>query len=289
MLTDADVADYRTFGFVVLRGLLGADEAVALRAEVDGALRDAYGAAFDDREEEFGGIAGHDLPMMGPRTPRSRDLVGDPRLLGTAARLLRTTALPGSATGTLFFGSAPLHDDYGIPVEGVKFVTYLDPLAAADGALRLLPCSHLPGVEERLAAWRAANPVADEAELAALVDRLPLTVAATRPGDVIAFGFHTWHASVGGRDRYQWSVEYHADPVGEAEHRAVAESVADDLHWAGRHPGYPHWDDTWLHPSDPQRAALSARLRELGMFRITEDGAAASPAHGRGDGGGRGG
>jgi len=272
MLTDADVADYRAFGFTVLRGLLAPGEALALRAEVDGALRDAYGTAFDDREQEFGGIAGHDLPMMGPRTPRSRDLVGDPRLLGTAARLLGTTALPGSATGTLFFGSAPPHDDYGIPVEGVKFVAYLEPLTAADGALRLLPCSHLPGVEERLAAWRAANPVDDEAALAALVERLPLTAAATRPGDVIAFGFHTWHASVGGRDRYQWSVEYHADPAGEAEHRAVAESVADDLRWAQRHPGYPHWDDTWLHPRDAGRAALSARLRELGMFRITEDG-----------------
>lgn len=276
MLADADIEDYRAFGFVVLRGLIGEDEALALREEMQRALRDAYGARYDDREEDFGGIAGHDLPMMGPRTPRSRDLVGDPRLLDAAARLLGTTALPGSAIGTLYFGSAPLHDDYGIPVEGVKFVAYLEPLTAADGALRLLPCSHLPGVDGHLSRWRAANPVHDEVALAALVDRLPLAVAETRPGDVVAFGLHTWHASIGGRDRLQWSVEYHADPVTEAEHRAVAESVADDLRWAEHVEGYPYWDDTWLRPapSAAGRVALSARLRELGMFRVAEGGGA---------------
>ena len=32
--------------------------------------------------------------------------------------------------------------------------------------------------------------------------------AATSPGDVIAFDLHTWHASVGGRDRLAWNAVY---------------------------------------------------------------------------------
>ena len=49
-LREHQVSRYRTFGFVVLRGLLGPKRAEELRAEVDHAIRDAYAETYDERE-----------------------------------------------------------------------------------------------------------------------------------------------------------------------------------------------------------------------------------------------
>lgn len=46
MLTAAQGAHFDLFGFVVLRSLLNAQEVDQLRAEVDGALRDAFAYAY---------------------------------------------------------------------------------------------------------------------------------------------------------------------------------------------------------------------------------------------------
>ena len=40
-------------------------------------------------------------------------------------------------------------------------------------------------------------------------------VVESRPGDVIAFDLHTFHASFGGRDRLAWTIEYLSAPEDE--------------------------------------------------------------------------
>ena len=64
MLTAQQLDQFATFGFVVFPGMLGGRRAAALRAEVDGALRDAYAATYDERVID--GISGHYLPMTWP-------------------------------------------------------------------------------------------------------------------------------------------------------------------------------------------------------------------------------
>src|SRR5581483_2608054 len=139
MLGTAQVDHFRTFGFVVLRGLL-TDLVVALGAEVDAAIRDAYAATYDERVID--GISGHYLPMASRLTPTSSSLVcDDRRLLDAAEALLGGTVLPECPEGVLYFAEAGWHNDDGIGVRGVKFASYFDRLGAANGALRFLPGS----------------------------------------------------------------------------------------------------------------------------------------------------
>jgi Phytanoyl-CoA dioxygenase (PhyH) len=279
MLSDTQIDQYRTFGFLVLPGHLDDGEVAALSAELDRAHRDAFGARYDDRPDH-GGIAGHYLPMMSrTRTPLSLGLVEDPRFLGAAGQLVGATVLPFYAEGILYFGEAGFHDDAGPGVKAVKFVAYLEPLTAAGGALRLLAGSHHPEFSAIVRAWDARHPAMDAQQLRRQVQELPLSVAETRPGDVIAFDWHIRHTSIGGRDRRQWTVSYVRDPAGAEEAERFRDVVVDgNLAFLAEdqddydHAAYPPYDGHWLtpDPAQPERVRLSRRMRELGMFEIVE-------------------
>jgi hypothetical protein len=149
MPTVAQIEHFRTFGFVVLPGLLGTARTDALRAEVDAALHDAYAATYDLRVID--GISGHYLPMTSTLTPVSTSLVcDDPLLIDVGEQLLGGAALPSVPEGVLYFDEAGWHNDDGIGVRGVKFAAYFDSLDAAHGALRFVPCSHHPEAQRSL-------------------------------------------------------------------------------------------------------------------------------------------
>ena len=273
MLTDQQVDHYQTFGFVVLPGWLDEPKAAELGQELDRALRDGYGANFGDREPA-GGIDGHWLPMMSRhRTPISLGLVEDPRFLGAARQLLDGPVLPTFAEGYLLFGEAGFHSDCGTGSLGVKFVAYLEPLTAATGALQLMPGSQHPDFGA-VAAWDTRHRAMDAKGLRRKLAALPCAVAETQPGDVIAFDWHTWHASVGGRDRRQWTVSYAKDPATSEEagrlRDFLASLVPDDEPFD--HDAYPCYDRHWLDPdpAHPDRAALAERMRQLGLFEIAK-------------------
>jgi hypothetical protein len=273
MVTDQQVDHYRTFGFVVLRGYLNQRETAALGQELDGALRDAFGAHFHQRPS-MGGIEGHYLPMMSrQRTPISLALVEDARFLGAARRLLDGQVLPTYAEGVLLFGQAGFHCDDGTGSQGVKFVAYLEPLTAQTGALRLMPGSQHPDFAASLQGWQRRNPALDAEGLRRQLTGMPCHVAETRPDDVIAFDWHTWHASIGGIDRRQWTVGYAKDPATTEETRRFRdffESVVPDGDEPYDHAAYPCYDQHWLvaDPDHPERAALTQRMGELGLFGI---------------------
>jgi Phytanoyl-CoA dioxygenase (PhyH) len=280
MLTDAQIDHFRTFGFLVLRGYLDECETAALADELDRAHRDAFGVRYDERPDNDGGMSGHYLPMMSrSRTPVSLGLVEDPRFLATARQLVGATMLPFYAEGIRYYGQAGFHDDAGPGVKAVKFVAYLEPLTAATGALRLLPGSHHPELSAIVADWNRRHPAMDAEGLRRLVEGLPLYVAETRPGDVIAFDWHLRHTSIGGRDRRQWTISYIRDPVTAEEVERFTDVVVDgnlsflldDLDDYD-HAAYPPYDDHWLapDPAHPERVALSDRMRALGMFQVAE-------------------
>jgi hypothetical protein len=94
----------------------------------------------------------------------------------------------------------------------VKFVAYLESLTAAGGALWLMPGSHHRDFSAAIDAWDARNPARDAEQLWQQITGLPCYVAETQPGDVIAFNWHIRHASIGGKDRRQWTISYAKDP-----------------------------------------------------------------------------
>jgi hypothetical protein len=271
MLTTGQVDHFRTFGFTALRGYL-ADRVTALSAETDAAIRDAYAATYDERVID--GISGHYLPMASRLTPVSTSLVcDDPRLIGAAEQLLGGPVIPECPEGVLYFAEAGWHTDDGIGVRGVKFAAYFDQLTAGTGALRLVPGSHHPEQNARMAGYRDRQmPARDDAEAAACQASFPGFIADTSPGDVIAFDLHTWHASTGGRDRLAWTAVYQRCPETGPERDRMLRSVHDSFEQAfrGFDTGrYPVWRD-WIAgaAAHPGRAGVIERMRHAGVLDL---------------------
>jgi len=271
MLTSGHVDHFRTFGFVVLPGFL-ADRAAALRAETDAAIRDAYAATYDERVID--GISGHYLPMASRLTPVSASLAcDDPRFIDAAEQLLGGPVIPECPEGVVYFAEASWHTDDGIGVRAVKYAVYFGQLTAGNGALRLVPGSHHPEQNARLAAYRNRQlPIRTDAEAAAYQASIPGYVAATVPGDVIAFDLHTWHASTGGRDRLAWTAVYQRCPETDAEGDRTLRSVHDSFEQAFRgfdRNRYPIWRD-WLEDAatHPRRARVIERMRQAGVLDL---------------------
>jgi hypothetical protein len=271
MLTPGQVDHFRTFGFTALRGYL-ADSVCALRAEVDAAIRDAYAATYDERV--FDGISGHYLPMASRLTPVSTSMAyDDPRFIDAAEQLLGGPVIPECPEGVLYFSEAGWHTDDGIGVRGVKFAVYFDELTGGAGALRLVPGSHHPEQNARLAAYSRRRGLArSEAEAAAYQASFPSFIADTSPGDVIAFDLHTWHASTGGRDRLAWTAVYQRCPETEPERERTLRSAHDSFEQAFRgfdRDRYPVWRD-WIAgaAAHPRRADMIERMRHAGILDL---------------------
>ncbi|MGC4891486.1 phytanoyl-CoA dioxygenase family protein [Micromonospora sp. DT227] len=243
-----DIDFLRTHGFHVWRGLLDPAEVAALRDEVRTALQDNYDIR-TTKSDRVTGTAGYYLPMMGRRTPLSRALLADRRLVGIAERLYGCEVVPKPAKGILYRDASPWHQDSVDPhLTAIKLVAYLEPLTGETGALQILPGTHRGEYARILADYRRRWPVAD-ADLDEAVEaaRWPGLTLETQPGDVIGFDVHLWHASLGGRDRLQWSVSYAATPTSAATRDSLRHYVASFL--SVGHPfdsdAYPYFDPDW--------------------------------------------
>jgi hypothetical protein len=260
VLSTQQLDHYRAFGFVVLPDLLGQERSAALRAEVDTAIRDAYASSYDERVID--GISGHYLPMASRLTPLSTSLVcDDPVLIDAAEQFLGGPVLPALPEGVLYFAEAGWHNDDGIGVNGVKFATYFDDLDASNGALRFVPCSHYEQARPNLYAYQRAGYA-----------EVPGVVTASRPGDVIAFDLHTFHASFGGQDRLAWATEYLAVPSDEKSRARSLRWMADAFEQEFRgfdRERYPVWRDWLANPEgQPRRTAIIGRLRQAGVLDL---------------------
>ncbi|MGE7385243.1 phytanoyl-CoA dioxygenase family protein [Streptomyces sp. NPDC004126] len=283
-LSQEQIEHYRNFGYVVLPRLLNDDETGRLTEEVRRAHADAFAT---DERTDGGGIPGRYLPMMTPdRTPLSLSLLEDPRFLDTAGQLAGNV-LPTFAESVLFYREAPLHKDAVPGMSGIKLIMYLEHVTGDTGALRVLPGSHHADYSAVLAAWHRESGVWagewDGKRMRRQLAGLPLQVLETRPGDVVAFDWHLWHATLGGIDRHQWTVSYVRDPETPEETErfrrqmaAVDESELDVPYDPARYPRYaPAWLATGL--GDERHDRTIARMRELGM--VAEEQEATPSAH----------
>ena len=192
------------------------------------------------------------VPMMCERTPVSLRLLD--RFSVIAADLLGRAVLPGRAKGNRYHGDSGWHRDSEHEIPSLGFVTYLDPVNANSGALRVLAGSHtdrdmkLPDVD-------SDEPATGEA-------------VETVPGDVIVFDEHLIHGSTGGHERRQWRVDYVIDPRDADENARVRawfdQSVPDEQHEPGydadRYPSYgPHWQT--------RNRPWTTRLGDLGVYQ----------------------
>ena len=268
MFTHQQITHFRSFGFVVLRGLFDADEVRRLTREVRSSLVEAFGGlGTDDDAEGTGGIRGDYLPLAQDRTPFSQALVADdPRLFQGSTELLGGPTVPTIPIATCFTSNAGWHVDDGRGVGGLKFLAYLEPRTATTGALRVIPGSDEPGFARRLDAYWDQDPAGQG------FDPWPLSsvVLETQPGDVIAFPGRLFHASEGGDRRMAWSIEYLPWPgLGDracmaAVRDAVVEAVDYDRYDRER---WPTWRE-WVAGASPvsSREVAMQRLRLLDVL-----------------------
>ncbi|MCO1655269.1 phytanoyl-CoA dioxygenase family protein [Pseudonocardia humida] len=253
-------AHYRAFGFVVLRGALAPAELDALTRESDRAIRDATGEnhLVDDGG---GGMAGHYVPATGERTPVSAALVR--RFAPVLEELTGVPLLPAVVQHNLLFDMAGWHTDTGHAVPGAKAVAYLEEVDEGTGALRVLPGSHR--LDERVVRDLLQGGVFRGDTWQAATAAVPAHAIASRPGDVIVFDEHIWHASVGGRNRHQWSAGFVLDPQCPEEELAVRNCLASQF-VAGMRLDYDPTHYPWYGPGLREGCPPHwyARLEELG-------------------------
>jgi hypothetical protein len=259
VLTAADIAHFRAFGFLVLRRAL---DPSPLAHEFDRSLREGVRTPFQTNVggEELGGTY---VPMMCERTPVSLSLLD--RFMSVAQTLLHAEVVPVRAKGVRYFGATSWHTDSVHNLASVGFVAYLESLRGTTGALRVIPGSHRPEFGSALAEYLAggASPDTESAKTP-----LPSFIVDTEPGDLLVFDEHLYHASSGGQNRRQWRVDYVAVPARvdeEASVRTYFESVYQPG-WDGGYDAelFPTYGPHWLLSG----RACVARLADLGVYAI---------------------
>ena len=257
---DADVDRFRSFGYLVLPGFFDRELICDLREEMVSTMLAVHGDRYHERPA-MSGMAGHYTCMLGPWAPRTVGLVDSRRLVHLAERLVGGPVLPSpcDTQGILYFDHAGWHRDTGIAIRGVKFVAYLEPLAADSGALRVLPGSH------RLVDSALGHLYSLDVD----VPDVPGQVLATAPGDVIAFDPLLYHASWGGKDRHQWSTMYVRDAIAASWREALLDWYADGVGSVGELPdGYRPFDRSWVEQGSGDICDPALAQRHMWMYRF---------------------
>ena len=227
MLTEGQIACFRTFGFVLLRQLFNRDEQQAISNEYERGLKFARAGA-----TPVGQRRQLNWPNLGPRTPFLATLPEDPRVWDKAAQLFGPDAIGAASNGNHFTGAhTEWHPDTAMRhFHGVKFVLYLDPLQADSGALRVIPGSHLSPFHEELQSipmQESNGAVGEKSGLS--IRQVPAQVCATEPGDALLFNFRTWHGTWGGtQGRRMCSMMFYKNPTTPAQEEATRDMVGQN-------------------------------------------------------------
>jgi hypothetical protein len=262
VLTHHQIIHFRTFGYVVLRGLLTPAETDTLRAEVTTQLTDAFGVLGTEPGPDDG-ISGDYLPLAVNRAPLSLSLIADdPRTFLASAELLGSPSVPSIGTATCFTGDSSWHTRQGPDVGGVAFWADLEPRTAETGAIRVIPGSHLPDFERLLWQYGAVEPAASGFE----EWDWPHVVIDTEPGDVVALDLHARTCTRGGTPRLSWTIEYLPWPgVADQKRMAVVRDLLlDDVEYDGEAYDRDRWP-VWREWAD---GAAGISSRELAVDRL---------------------
>ena len=249
---------FNTFGYMVLRQFLGAEDLEHLARDHEDALTTQYPPARNDGSERLW------TRMFDESTPFAASLIEDLRFLTPAQQICGDDVLGIGTDVNRYVGDTGWHPDTGDERQiAVKYIFYLDPVDASTGALRVIPGSHLLRGAERKAFAEAVSKMAPE--------DVPCEAVATEPGDVAAFDIRTWHASLGGGDnRRAWNLDYFRNPESDDE---IEQLCALGLGHAGSILHFKHlrqytYSRNWLdnpHKS-PVRQCWIDRFDEIGYL-----------------------
>lgn len=179
-LTDIQLQQYDSFGFLIIPGFLSNDLVQSLRETLD-RLKAKESGEPDPLKHR-----GRLLNMF-HTDPLHLELFDDLRLHDIAVQLLRDDKVRFLGDEYASFSTpADWHPDMppSLPYESLKFGFYLDDLSRG-GCLRVVPGSHHPEFSESVQAFRGAQTPPAEIESA--------YSCLTNPGDLLIFNLKIWH------------------------------------------------------------------------------------------------
>lgn len=231
LLTEEQCRHFRTFGFVLLRGLFAPD----IDRIIDGfehvfATEEVHEFTNDLHHEQVRRVV---APGFIDRSDRLSWLRTDPRLVGIANSLVGPDHEYEESDGNLFSGDTGWHSDlFGVTRDRlhIKVYFYLDSLRAGTGALRVIPGTNSWNSPFAMALRSGLWSASGAQEQFGVDERdIPCVILETEPGDVTVGDFRTMHATFGGSARRRlFTVNFGERP---AENAAGNDDVQLQAPW----------------------------------------------------------
>ena len=180
MLSPGQLAHMHTFGFLLLRGLLTADEAHQIEREASDIMA-AEGVAHP---------GGQALQPFFERGHFLSQLLADDRIYTLGEDLLGADFFLDGTEGNIHSGQTPWHGGNGRQTRllpEIKIAFYPQPLTLESGCLRVIPGTHRVTDPDPFAVLRDRGDDPDFRPFGMRPDEVPCTPLETEPGDVVVF------------------------------------------------------------------------------------------------------
>ncbi|SDT83351.1 hypothetical protein SAMN05216371_8172 [Streptomyces sp. TLI_053] len=242
MLTESSEEFFAAFGFVVAdSGVLG-DALPQLRVESERAIARAY--PLDPGRTLL-------LPAMSEEHSRhSLSVLHDPRLTGTAERLLGDRVLVKPPKITRFAVPTNWHRDCYMPLRGVKVATYFGdhgttPFHLVPGSHRGPARRYVDRLFGRTTVRRPSSSDRDPTRV--LPPGVPVHTVHLEPGQLLMFDLGLWHANLSADRRLQWAVTYLAVPRDPGTVDETALHLAEFYEYTIPYPAeeFPYFPASW--------------------------------------------
>jgi len=274
MLTDGQVAHFKTFGFLVLRHLFTPEEMDIIKQESDEIFQEARGGA------EFSGEEWQAEQPFFERRPFMSMLPDDDRIYDIGVDLCGPDFVLDESEGNLHVGDTAWHSSkpeglYSTTGQGflytgysefslpnVKIAFYPEPTTRDTGCLRVIPGSHKVNTPDLLASLRTNNKDPKFRPFGIHPSEIPCYCFESDPGDVIVFTESVLHAAFGGKiGRQQHAVSFFANPTTEDEVLLIKR-----LYEKAKNSYRPH--TSYIDSDRPRLRRMVSRLVEWGFDPI---------------------
>ena len=179
MITEQQIHQFHTFGFLVLKNMLNEEELKIVNEEFD------KGLAKKDKGELIAGARVQlNWSNLESHSPFTASLLEDKRIYRVAQQLFGEDVVGKNSQANHYAGNrSPWHPDVGPNIHGCKFVFYLSPVDAETGALRVIPGSHRPEFSDRIKKVRLKdNDPGPPEDPGLAVNEVPFCSCDSQPG-----------------------------------------------------------------------------------------------------------
>ena len=282
MLTEKQILQFRTFGFILLKNVLSEDEIQRINTEFDVKLASTSSGKSDGEKTER-----MSWSSLGPDAPFTSSLLEDSRIVSIVDSLYDEDYYGISCNASSMVGETNWHPDAdNLNMHGLKVLCYLQPLNGENGALRIIPGSHVNSLHDDIKQIEMHEPKHDglthiaavnDSGLGLKIEEVPACACSINPGDLVVFDFRLWHASSGGsNNRRMISMIFIKNAITLEEEEAVNQSILKSRrNRAIRAKAAFGKLDSEYHPdwvanpdNNPRRQRWIDWMREKGYFEV---------------------